>query len=207
MKKKTAFTLIELLVVIAIIAILASLLMPALSKAKETSKSIQCKGNLKQINTALAFYLGDNNDFAPWGTEDAWGYPTWHQRLTVYLDPVLSNVSYLSYINLNSKKTWLFKCPSGPDVTAGQDWQYWLNDYAINLYFRYPNVKATKVKTSKIIFADASYRYITINPANAPWQNSMKFRHLNRANCVFMNGSISSLRLSEMDDSKIYPLY
>ncbi len=62
---KKWFTLIELLVVIAIIAILASMLLPALNQARERGKSIKCTSNLKQLGTFMIMYVGSNNDVIP----------------------------------------------------------------------------------------------------------------------------------------------
>jgi len=82
--KHRFFTLVELLVVIAVISILAALLLPALSRAKESARKIACVGQLKQIGFAMLVYAADNDEFmVPTSSAEN---RTWFYRFAPYLN-------------------------------------------------------------------------------------------------------------------------
>jgi prepilin-type N-terminal cleavage/methylation domain-containing protein/prepilin-type processing-associated H-X9-DG protein len=137
-----AFTLVELLVVIAVVAMLAALLLPALSTAKAAAKRIQCTNNQKQLAVVSLLYVGDNNDWLPavgqnnppstrrklW-IQGAFVYPEANTNSAYLLDPKYALfANYLHAIRI-------YVCPSDPPVVKLSGKAYpKLRSYAMNAY-------------------------------------------------------------------------
>jgi prepilin-type N-terminal cleavage/methylation domain-containing protein/prepilin-type processing-associated H-X9-DG protein len=119
--RKNGFTLIELLVVIAIIAILAAMLLPALSRAKSKAQGIYCINNLKQVQLAIVMFAGDNNDRFPDNpgatiTSNSWvtGKLTWDFPPAAP-NPDNTNTALLTAGEIGpyvAKSVGVFKCPA-----------------------------------------------------------------------------------------------
>lgn len=121
-RAKRSFTLIELLVVIAIIAILASILMPALSSARERARLSTCTSNLKELGTALSNYSQDFEDFivpshpcfASASGQSGYGVNSWPTMLVYkkYLSSSNYSVPVKGLIVGTRKPAGVFRCPS-----------------------------------------------------------------------------------------------
>ena len=197
------FTLIELLVVIAIIAVLASLLLPALARAKASARSAQCLSQARQLGLAVGLYADENTDEFPRSQHSAFahGQLVWARAVA----PQLGS-SILAWTNL---LPGLYHCPCDRRTAK--------LGYGLNVYFElgpnddYPGSPRTWRRSTSIprpadtvLFAetasDADHIMAHFWSTTADASDVDNRRHGQRANYSFVDGHAQSLRLEDTYD-------
>ena len=199
---KRKFTLIELLFVIAIIAILASILLPSLQKAKAASQRIKCANNLKQIFVATSMYISDNK--GNWPVKDNFGVDNrfWSMKLGEYMQ---ASGRY------DIQKRFL--CPAVSIPLIASEWE--LLDYAYNYYLLYypdfstmtgayyRNLCAGRVNFSRTMYCMDSARisgnqYTLTTYTNNATYYSRIFMHLKNTNVSFADGHVAAQKQADV---------
>jgi len=223
-KKMYGFTLLELLVVIAIIAMLSSILLPALSKAREKGRQSVCISNLKQLTLAFIMYKNDNDGWYPPACADSgWGNPDlhrWHGERINTSSPFIISEQTPIYPYLKNKE--IRACPSFKKylTTGVSAFEAGCGGYGYNSQFvggdsmsdfQSPaKDKDIKNPSDTIMLTDCAFlsndgagNIIEYSFVIAPrWETysydfspSIHFRHNEFANVAFCDGHVESKRM------------
>ncbi len=157
MKNNRKFTLIELLVVIAIIAILAAMLLPALSKARDKAKSVNCVNQQKQIATAFTFYYDNYEGWIPnnFGLN---GADIWRDLTGKYIFPGKSAAAIKTLL---AGRT-IYSCPTAIALHATERATYGMNNYAGSPTSPYdkmmPKISLVRAPSQTCLFGDSTFK-------------------------------------------------